>query len=168
MAERVAEKMRIQVMDWRNTSFASLFFFAPIKCATCTLKPAVAALQMPLKSHSDAATKPIEAESLAPNCPTIDASIYCMMIDESCTIMAGTLNRAARWSCCVRVTGVPFLIFANNMSFFDSFISAAKFAKICYTAKGNRPLYSILSILVYIISKKEKASRCARPFQYAI
>ena len=155
-------------MDWRNTSFASLFFFAPIKCATCTLKPAVAALQMPLKSHSDAATKPIEAESLAPNCPTIDASIYCMMIDESCTIMAGTLNRAARWSCCVRVTGVPFLIFANNMSFFDSFISAAKFAKICYTAKGNRPLYSILSILVYIISKKEKASRCARPFQYAI
>ena len=129
MDARITENIIMQVIDWRKTSRASLFFFAPIRCATCTLKPDVAALHIPLNSQVEAATSPIDAESFAPNCPTIDASIYCIMIDDSCTIIAGILNRAARCNCWERVMVAPFLISDSNMSFLDSFISIQSSAK---------------------------------------
>lgn len=55
---------------------------APTACATCTAKPAAAALIKAPKSHVVDATKPTDAEASAPNEPTIAASIYSMMISE--------------------------------------------------------------------------------------
>lgn len=60
-----------------------------MRCAVCTENPAIAAEQVPQKSHSVVDTSPIAAESAAPRRPTMAASIYCIIIDDNWAIMAG-------------------------------------------------------------------------------
>ena len=67
----------------RATFLASPIFDEPIKWAICTAKPDAAALQMPPNNQIVVDTSPIEAESSAPRHPTIDASIYCITIDDN-------------------------------------------------------------------------------------
>ena len=89
---------------------------APIRCATCTEKPVAAATHNPQKSHVVVETKPIAADSSAPRLPTIAASIYCMTMEESCAIIAGTLNCTVRRNCWDRVIGLPSRIMARRAS----------------------------------------------------
>ena len=53
------------------------------------------------------ATAPMEAEALAPRLPTMEASMYCMAMDDSCAMMAGPLSRAVSCSCCPHVSFCP-------------------------------------------------------------
>ena len=46
----------------------------------------------PVNNHIVELTSPIDALSLAPSLPTIDASIYSMMIVEICANIVGRLN----------------------------------------------------------------------------
>jgi hypothetical protein len=50
----------------------------------------------PPNSHIVVETIPIDADALAPRLPTIDASIYCIIIMDSWARMAGKLNWATR------------------------------------------------------------------------
>ncbi len=76
-----------------RTIFLALFSSpAPIRWAICTVKPMLAAEQSPPISQVLEETSPIDAESFAPSCPTMEASIYCMTMEEIWAIMAGMLN----------------------------------------------------------------------------
>jgi hypothetical protein len=59
----------------------------------------------PMKSHVEVVTKPIDAEAEAPKLPTIEASMYCMTIEEICAMIAGTLSMTANRNCIMRLTG---------------------------------------------------------------
>ena len=107
---------RHTTMDCRKTCRACSFFLAPSRCATCTVNPVVTALQMPPKSHNVVETSPIDAESSAPRLPTMEASMYCMMMLESCAMMAGTLSEAVSSSCCRSVMGLPSRMRASRPS----------------------------------------------------
>lgn len=75
-----------------------------------------AAEHTPPKSHVVVETSPIEADASAPRCPTIAASIYCMTMDESWAITAGTLSNTVsriRWA---NVIGLPSRIRASKAS----------------------------------------------------
>ena len=50
-------------------------------------------------------TNPTEAACIAPKRPNIEASIYCIKIDESCAMMAGALSMAVSSNCCRIVMG---------------------------------------------------------------
>lgn len=89
---------------------------APILWATCTEKPVAAAVQSPQKSHVVVDTSPMEAEASAPTRPTMAASIYCMMMEDSCAMMAGTLSSTVRRNCCRKVIGRPSRIRSSSLS----------------------------------------------------
>ena len=84
---------RVAVKACRNMLRAPCASFAPILCAPCTENPVEHATHKPPNSHMVVDTNPIEAEASAPKLPTIDASIYCMTIDDNCATMAGTLSQ---------------------------------------------------------------------------
>ncbi len=94
-------------MDWRRTFLAPVKSPAPIRCATCTEKPVAAAAHSPQNNHVVVDTSPIEAEAFAPKLPTIDASTYCMAIEDNCAIIAGTLRYAVNSNCCFSVIFLP-------------------------------------------------------------
>ena len=52
--------------------------------------------------------RPTDAAASAPRRPTIDASIYCMMIVESCAMMAGADSFAVSATCWRRLRCSPF------------------------------------------------------------
>ena len=63
-----------------------------MRWATCTENPTIAAEHSPQKSHRLVETSPTDALSSAPSRPTIAASIYCIMMLDSCAIIAGHDN----------------------------------------------------------------------------
>ena len=97
--------------DCRNTRCAPSQSPAPMRWATCTEKPEAAALSSPPKSHVVVDTKPIAAEASAPRLPTIDASIYCITIDDNCATTAGTLSITAKRTFCP-ATCLPLSLFS--------------------------------------------------------
>ena len=83
------EKSRAQRSPCRRTSRAPAKSFAPMRWATWTEKPLVAAMQKPPSSHMQVETRPIAAPAAAPRWPTMAVSMYCISTEESCAIMAG-------------------------------------------------------------------------------
>ena len=73
----------------RSTARAPLKSLAPMRCATCTEKPLVAAMPKPPMSHMQVDTRPMDAPAAAPRWPTIEVSMYCIITDDSCARMAG-------------------------------------------------------------------------------
>ena len=67
--------------------------------ANTTANPVGTAPQIPPKSHVDVDTSPIDAAASAPRRPTMDASIYCIMMDDSCARIAGILRVAIMRNC---------------------------------------------------------------------
>ena len=67
--------------------------------------------------HVVVVTSPIDADGPAPRLPTIDASIYCIMIADNCAIMAGILKETASRSCCKRPTGMSLLTISDSVCF---------------------------------------------------
>lgn len=72
-------------------------------------------------SHVALAIRPTDALGLAPKLPSIEASIYCMSIDESCAKIAGRDNWAVSASCCLvvklspsRIRESSFWVFGSN------------------------------------------------------
>ena len=110
-------KMSIVIIDCLSTERASAGRPAPMRWATCTENPVVAALHTPAKSHIVVDTSPIEAESSAPSRPTIEASIYCMSIDVNWASIAGIESRAVSRNSCFNVMALPSRIIASNASF---------------------------------------------------
>jgi hypothetical protein len=60
--------------------------------ATCTEKPMEHADVRPAKSHDADSTSPMDAEALAPRCPTIDASMKNMTVADSWARIDGILR----------------------------------------------------------------------------
>ena len=58
----------------------------------------------------------MDAASSAPKCPTIEASMYCITIDDNCASMAGTLSCAASMIWSRVLIGSPLRILAINAS----------------------------------------------------
>ena len=61
-------------------------------------------------SHVVVDTRPIEAEQPAPSLPTIDASIYCMIIDDTCARIVGRLSIITSLIFCSNVISLLSLI----------------------------------------------------------
>ena len=91
--------------DCLSTERAAWLSPAPMWWATCTENPVATVVQMPQKSQVVVATRPMDAESAAPNCPTMEASMYCMTMLDSCEMIAGILSLAVRWNCCLNDMG---------------------------------------------------------------
>ena len=70
-----------------------------MRWATITEKPTISAWHKPLKSQVLEATRPMDAEASLPRRPTMEASIYCMAMEESWARMAGTLNCSVNRIC---------------------------------------------------------------------
>lgn len=100
-------KRKAVVKAWRKMLRAADRSLAPILWATCTEKPVEQAEHKPPKSHVVVVTNPMEAEASAPRLPTIEASIYCMTMEENWATTAGTLNHAASSSLSRRVISLP-------------------------------------------------------------
>ena len=64
--EMSSAQMKQQTNDWRNTRRAASKSLAPMKCATCTENPILAAAASPPNSQPEDSTNPIDAEALAP------------------------------------------------------------------------------------------------------
>lgn len=73
-------------------------------------------MQKPPKIQVLVETSPMEADWFAPRCPTIDASMYCIITVENCASIAGRLNVKVRESCSANESRSPFLILASSMS----------------------------------------------------
>jgi hypothetical protein len=56
----------------------------------------------------------MEAAAFALRLPTIEASIYCMAMEDTCAIIAGTLRYAVRRNCCPSVILFPSRISDNK------------------------------------------------------
>ena len=80
---------------------------APMRCAVWTQKPTVRARHRPLSSHVLEATSPMAALASRPRWPTMDESIYCMAMEDTCARMAGILNCRASSVCCRSVSSSP-------------------------------------------------------------
>lgn len=113
---RMALNNSMAVNDCLNTRRALTKSPAPIRWATWTENPVDAALITPQNSQVVVDTNPIEADALAPRLPTMDASIYCMAMDDNCAIIAGKLNNAVSLSCCLRLMLLPSRIIASKAS----------------------------------------------------
>ena len=105
IAAKRRPKRPMAMNAWRKMARARSGSLAPMACATWTEKPVAAAEHNPENSHVEVDTSPMEAEASAPRLPTMDASIYCMAMEENCAKMAGTLSNTVRCSCCRSVMG---------------------------------------------------------------
>ena len=65
----------------------------------------------------------MDAEASAPSRPTMDASIYCIIIEEICEKIAGTLNVIIMRSCWERVNFSPARSLPSSVSLFIFHIS---------------------------------------------
>ena len=116
MAAMTRLNSSVAVMPCRNTERALCQSPAPMQCATCTEKPMAAAEHSPPNSHVLVDIRPMDADAFAPRLPTIEASMYCMAMDDSCVIMAGMLSSTVRWICSLRVSGLPSRMRASRRS----------------------------------------------------
>ena len=111
MAQPAATSSRLNIIDmvtdWRRTSRAATASFAPRRCDTCTKNPVAQAYMSPAKSHVVVDTSPIDAEASAPRLPTIEASMNCIRMEDSCEMTAGILNCTVSLNCCIKVIGRP-------------------------------------------------------------
>ena len=103
-----AASVRAAASPCRTTVRASVSSPAPMRCATCTEKPADTAVVTPPNSHVLEATRPMAAEASAPSAPTMAESIYCMAIVVICVRMAGRLSCQTSRSCGASVFQVCF------------------------------------------------------------
>ncbi len=94
----------------RSTARASDCLRAPNRWATCTEKPMVMVEHTPQNIHRLEFISPTEAEASAPRWPTIEASIYCIMIVDNWAMIAGTDSLAVSAICCLKDSGSPFCI----------------------------------------------------------
>ena len=94
---------------------------APMRCAVWTQKPTVRARHRPPSSHVLEATRPIAALASRPRWPTMDESIYCMAMEETCAKIAGMLNCRASSVCCRNVSSSP-LRRDSSKSFFIAYL----------------------------------------------
>ena len=91
-AEAISPNTIVHRIACRRTSFASFSRSAPISCATCTENPVAAETHSPPNSQVVLETSPIAAVAAAPRLPTMDASIYCIMIELIWASTAGILS----------------------------------------------------------------------------
>lgn len=68
-------------------------------------------------SHVVVSTSPMAAEAEAPRLPTIEASIYCIIVVVSWASMAGVARLSTSRACWENVIGAPLRIIARSMSF---------------------------------------------------
>ena len=76
-------KMATARSAWRTMARARAMSPAPRAWATCTENPVATAVHNPPNNHVVVDTSPMAAEALAPRLPTMAASMYCMMMEES-------------------------------------------------------------------------------------
>ena len=88
----ISAQRKQQTSDWRSTRRAASKSLAPMKWATCTENPSEAAWASPPMSHPVVSTSPMDAEALAPRCPTIEASMKNITVAEICARMEGILR----------------------------------------------------------------------------
>ena len=81
-----------QTSDCLSTRRAASKSLAPMKWATCTENPMLAAEASPPISQPVVSTSPMEAEALAPKWPTIEASMKNITVAEICARMEGILR----------------------------------------------------------------------------
>jgi hypothetical protein len=118
---------------------------------------------MPPNSQIVVDTSPIEAESSAPRQPTIDASIYCITIDDNCASTAGKLSKNVSLNCCPKVNSCPVLIKAKRASLFD-FIRGNDFPKssvqqfVCKIRNNYVAMQIVNPLNPFIPSKKQQSS----------
>ena len=84
--------INVAATDSRSTFLAPAKSPAPIRCATCTENPVAAAAHSPQNSHVVVDNNPMEADAFAPRLPTIEASIYCIAMEDNWAITAGALR----------------------------------------------------------------------------
>ena len=72
--------------------------------------PAAADPHTPPNSQVVVDTRPMAAEAPAPIRPTMDASIYCIITEVICAMIAGVLKDAARRHFCLKDSSCPFRI----------------------------------------------------------
>ena len=58
-------------------------------------------------SHIVVSISPIEADACAPMLPTIDASMYCIIVVVSCARIAGVARNITSRACSPSVIGLP-------------------------------------------------------------
>ena len=115
---------------------------APMRWAVWTQKPTVRARHRPLSSHVLEATSPIAALASRPRWPTMDESMYCIAMDDSCARMAGILSCNAIVVCCRSVSSSPFRSAASR-SFF------------------TYPLLSVIVLPLYLLWAKRSTAKYA-------
>ena len=119
IADPAAASIRLNAkqtdIDCLSTDLAFALSFAPSRCAVCTKNPVAQASVSPPKSHEVVETSPIEADASAPRLPTMDASMNCMRMEDSCEMMAGMLSCTVSFSCCPKVIGCPFLTSSRSL-----------------------------------------------------
>ena len=85
-------QIRQHTSDCLNTRRAASKSLAPIKWATCTEKPILAAEARPPISHPVVSTSPMAAEAFAPRWPTMEASIKNITVADICARILGILS----------------------------------------------------------------------------
>ena len=98
---------------------AFLSSLAPTAFAAWTVNPVVAAIVIPKNSQVVVDTRPMDAVAFAPRCPTMDASIYSMIIVEICASMAGRDSLKASLISCAKVKDSPFCRRSSIFSLFS-------------------------------------------------
>ncbi len=88
----------------------------PMLCAACIEKPAATAPHTPPKSHVELDTSPIEADAPAPRLPAIEASVYCIITEVTCAIIAGILRKNTSCDCSFPERLPPLFILSSKSS----------------------------------------------------
>ncbi len=102
------------ITDWRIMLLASFVLPPPMLCAACIEKPDATAPHTPPKSHVELDTRPIEADASAPRLPAMEASVYCIITEVTCAIIAGILRKNTSWNCSFTVNRVPAFILSSK------------------------------------------------------
>ena len=92
MTDMATAQISEHTNDCLSTRRAASKSLAPIKCATCTEKPMLAAEASPPISHPVVSTSPMAAEAFAPRWPTMEASIKNITVADICARILGILS----------------------------------------------------------------------------
>ena len=110
---RMTEYINAMIRPCFAMLLASFSLPAPTLWAICTLYPTAAAIISPPNIQVLLDTSPIDADALEFKCPTIDASIYSIIIDESWAKIAGKLKFKIIQICSPRLILTPVLNFSK-------------------------------------------------------
>ena len=103
---------------------------APTAWAICTVNPVVTAMHSPPNSHVVDETSPMAPDAFAPRRPTMDASMYCMTMDEIWARIAGMLSLTVSPICWDAVMDFPDIMSFSKFSLLLIYISF--FSRIVY------------------------------------